>query len=150
MRAGSCATTLPPSRAARTVRVTRRVAKLASASNRPRADFEASRLSYWTCSFALYAVLAWLYTPALSYGLHTLDDQSQLAHVANKSAGDLLGLDHFGHFRPIKNLFFAWLASVGSDALVHARAVVLGIFLATVGLVQALAQQVLRSRWLGF
>jgi tetratricopeptide (TPR) repeat protein len=67
-----------------------------------------------TCDLALLAALAlfaWSVWPALSHGPIGLDDKSLLASLAGARLGRVFAYDHFGHLRPVKNLYFWVLAN---------------------------------------
>jgi tetratricopeptide (TPR) repeat protein len=67
-----------------------------------------------TCDLVLLvalALFAWSVWPALSHGPIGLDDKSLLASFAGARLGRVFAYDHFGHLRPVKNLYFWVLAN---------------------------------------
>jgi|GEM_PF-7046829 len=67
-----------------------------------------------TCDLALLVALAlfvWSVWPALGHGPIGLDDKGLLASFAGARLRRVFEFDHFGHLRPIKNLYFWVLAN---------------------------------------
>lgn len=95
----------------------------------------------------VYVVIVALYAPTLGYAPIGLDDRSQLAHVAGKGLGALLWEgDRFGHFRPLKNLLFAWMAGEPARVAV-VRGALLAVLLGATALVQRVTLAVTGARW---
>jgi len=105
------------------------------------------RVSYWLACAAVYVALVALYAPSVHYAPLPLDDQSLLHDVASLPVHQLFGWDHFGHFRPLKNLLFWGIAR--SDDLTSWRAAFLALLIFTALLVQRFATRVASSRWFG-
>ena len=99
------------------------------------------------CATVYLGVIA-LCAQSLGYGPIALDDLSQLRHMTDRPLGSIWSSDAFGHFRPLKNLVFWWLAQ-DRARVVAVRACALLALLASMALVQRLIGQVTHSRWQG-
>lgn len=106
-----------------------------------------ARASYWLGCAAVYIAVVSLYAPSVHYAPLPLDDQSLLQEVASLPLHQLFGWDHFGHFRPLKNLLF-WLMARSPD-LSAWRATFIVLLVFTALLVQLFATRVGSSRWFG-
>jgi hypothetical protein len=113
----------------------------------PERHYDGQSAFFLVACAAVYAAVAHLYWPTLEYAPSSLDDQSQLGEVAGLSFSQLWSRDHFGHFRPLKNLLF-WLVS-RTDTIATWRTVVLALLASTAACVQRLATKFSQSRWLG-
>ncbi len=99
----------------------------------------------WLASIALYASLLLLFIPTLQLTPISLDDEALLREFGSREFSSVAAYDRFGHLRPLKNLAF-WLLARAPEALGFYRFIVLGAFLASVGLIQRLASRHFSSR----
>ncbi|MEY4511186.1 MAG: hypothetical protein RLZZ450_3308 [Pseudomonadota bacterium] len=96
---------------------------------------------------AVYFAILTLYAQSLHYAPLSLDDQSQLHEVSELPLRALFVWDHFGHFRPLKNLLFWQL--VRADDLAAWRLAFVSLFMVTAIVVQLFATRVAQARWFG-
>jgi tetratricopeptide (TPR) repeat protein len=96
----------------------------------------------------LYVLVLVLYWPTLDYRPISLDDQSQLREVTTDAAPLLLRSDHFGHFRPLKKLIF-WSVARDTSSIVSWRALFLGVFMASMVMLQLFVTRLSASRRMG-
>lgn len=85
----------------------------------------------WLGALALAAYATAALWPSLAFAPSSLDDASFLQAVVKKPLGSVLGYDHFGHLRPVKNLLF-WLVAHDALSLRAVRALVLATFVLSV------------------
>jgi hypothetical protein len=87
-------------------------------------------------SALLYAGVALLYLPTVGAALISLDDYGSVREFTGRSWGELWGHDHFGHFRPLKNVLFWWVARATSDGLASVRLAIVALHVVLVAIVQ--------------
>jgi tetratricopeptide (TPR) repeat protein len=128
-------------------RPAREVASADEARRRLRRDGRDSALHALVVA-ALYCGLIVLYWPTLSFAAISLDDYSSLQEFAGQPLTRIWAHDHFGHYRPLKNLLFWSFSRIPTESLVAARLALLGVHLLCVALVQRWCTLVSGSRWI--
>jgi hypothetical protein len=103
---------------------------------------------YVLASVGVYALAAFLLWPTLDFGTVGLDDASLLQVFSNAPFASVWGRDHFGHFRPLKNLLF-WCLSRDMEQLPLVRGGLAAIVLVSAALLQRLATTLFGGRWWG-